>query len=170
MEILSVSLTFLKIGIISFGGGWSVVGMIKQEVVPRWMDEQAFKSLIAIAQSTPGPIALNAATLVGWQQGGIIGAITATISVIAFPLAAMIIALAFSKHIPLRRDRADESLRSGSLAMILMTLWALLPRGSNPLVWIFALAAFLLTAFTKINGAYAILGAGFLNMISGILH
>lgn len=170
MEILNVVFSFFKIGIIAFGGGWSVVGIIKHEIVPRWMDEHAFTSLIAIAQSTPGPIALNAATLVGWQKGGMIGAVSATLSVIAFPLLAMSLALAFAKRIPLKRDLADESLRSGSLAMILMTFWALLPFDSQPMVWLFGIAAFFLTAFTKINGAYVILGAGVLNMISGILH
>jgi hypothetical protein len=50
MEILSVSLAFLKIGIVAFGGGWSTVGLIKHEIVPRWMNAEAFNSLIAIAQ------------------------------------------------------------------------------------------------------------------------
>ena len=65
MQILEIIWTFFKIGIVSFGGGWSIVGIIRNEVVPRWVDEQGFLSLIAIAQSTPGPIALNAATMIG---------------------------------------------------------------------------------------------------------
>ncbi|MEN6297729.1 MAG: chromate transporter [Rectinema sp.] len=170
MEILNVSLTFLKVGVVAFGGGWSVVGLIKQEIVPHWMSADAFNSLIAIAQSTPGPIALNAATLVGWQKAGILGALAATFSVIAFPLLAMSLALAFSKYIPLKKDLADESLRSGSMAMILMTLWTLLPHTSLPMPWIFAFAAFGITAFTKINAVWVILGAGALNMLLGVLH
>lgn len=170
MEILSVSLAFFKIGIVAFGGGWSVVGLIKHEIVPRWMNAEAFNSLIAIAQSTPGPISLNAATLVGWQKAGFFGALTATFSVILFPLLAMSSALAFAKYIPLKRSLADESLRSGSMAMILMTLWTLLPRTALPMPWIFALAAFGITAFTKLNAVYVILGAGALNMLIGALH
>jgi chromate transporter len=170
MEILNLSLTFFKVGVVAFGGGWSVVGLIKQEIVPRWMSPDAFNSLIAIAQSTPGPIALNAATLVGWQKAGIFGALAATFSVIAFPLLAMSLALAFSKYIPLKKKLADESLRSGSMAMILMTLWTLLPHTSLPLPWIFALAAFGVTAFTKLNAVWVILGAGALNMLLGVLH
>ncbi len=170
MEILSVSLTFFKVGIVAFGGGWSVVGLIKQEIVPHWMSADAFNSLIAIAQSTPGPIALNAATLVGWQRAGFWGALTATFSVIAFPLLAMSLALAFSKYIPLKKNLADESLRSGSMAMILMTLWTLLPRTTLPMPWVFALVSFAITAFTEFNGVWVILGAGALNMLLGALH
>jgi chromate transporter len=170
METLSVALAFFKVGIVAFGGGWSVVGLIKQEIVPRWMSTDAFNSLIAIAQSTPGPIALNAATLVGWQRAGFWGAVAATFSVIAFPLLAMSLALAFSRYIPLKKNLADESLRSGSMAMILMTLWTLLPRSALPAPWLFALVSFAITAFTEFNGVWVILGAGALNMLLGALH
>lgn len=170
MEILNVSLAFLKIGIVAFGGGWSVVGLIKSEIVPRWMTADGFNSLIAIAQSTPGPIALNAATLVGWQKAGFFGAIAATTSVIAFPIFAMSLMLAFAKYIPLKKSLADESLRTGSMAMILMTLWTLLPQGALPMPWVFTLVAFALTAFTSLNAVWVILGAGALNMVLGVLY
>jgi len=169
MEALNVSLAFLKIGIVAFGGGWSVVGLIKQEIVPRWMSADNFGSLIAIAQSTPGPIALNAATLVGWQKAGFLGAVAATISVIAFPVLAMALALKFAKYIPIKKELADESLRTGSMAMIIMTLWTLLPQTALPMPWLFAIAAFALTAFTEINGVWVILGAGAVNMLLGLL-
>jgi len=170
MEILNVALTFFKVGIVAFGGGWSVIGLIKQEIVPRWMNAEAFNSLIAIAQSTPGPIALNAATLVGWQRGGFLGALASTTAVIAFPLLAMSLALAFSKYIPLKKNLADESLRSGSMAMVLMPLWTLLPHTTLPMPGIFALASFAITAFTEFNAVWVILGAGALNMLLGALH
>ncbi len=170
MEILSVSLAFFKIGIVAFGGGWSVVGLIKSEIVPRWMTADGFNSLIAIAQSTPGPIALNAATLVGWQKAGLFGALAATFSVIAFPVLTMSLALAFAKFIPIKKSIADESLRTGSMAMILMTLWTLLPQTTVAWPWIFTLVAFAVTAFTKFNAVWIILGSGALNMLIGVLH
>ncbi len=82
----------------------------------------------------------------------------------------MSLALAFSKYIPLKKNLADESLRSGSIAMILMTLWTLLPRTTMPMSWIFVLASFAITAFTEFNGVWVILGAGALNMVLGALH
>jgi len=81
----------------------------------------------------------------------------------------MSITLAFSKYIPLKKDLADESLRSGSMAMIIMTLWTLLPQNTLPGPWIFALASFGVTAFTKVNGVWVILGAGAINMLLGVL-
>jgi chromate transport protein ChrA len=107
---------------------------------------------------------------VGWQKAGFLGALAATFSVILFPLLAMSATLAFAKYIPFKRSLADESLRSGSMAMILMTLWVLLPRTALPMPWIFTLAAFGITAFTKLNAVYVILGAGALNMLIGALH
>ncbi|MCX7776369.1 MAG: chromate transporter [Spirochaetaceae bacterium] len=169
MEILNLVITFFKIGIISFGGGWSIVGLMKHELVPRWYDEASFRALIAIAQSTPGPIALNAATLLGWQKAGLIGAVLSTLSVVAFPVLSLTLAMTLARRLPIRRAIADESLKTGSLAMMLMTLWALRPQTADLRVWIFALAAFGLTAFTTVNPIWVILGAGAANIILGLL-
>ncbi|MCX7030823.1 MAG: chromate transporter [Spirochaetes bacterium] len=90
MEILTLAWTFFKIGVISFGGGWTIVGIIKREVLVRgWLSEQTFSDVVAIAQVTPGPVALNAATLVGFRVSGLVGAITASLSVVAFPMMAL---------------------------------------------------------------------------------
>ncbi len=165
MEILSVAWSFLKVGVVSFGGGWSIVGLIKNEVVPRWLDDAAFRSLVAVAQSTPGPIALNAATLVGWKQGGILGALAATISVLAFPVIAIASAGSIASRLAARGrglDQAalDEALRTATLAMMLMTLWTLRPASLDPILLALGAISFALAAFTKLSPLWAILGAG----------
>ncbi|HOX33344.1 MAG TPA: chromate transporter [Spirochaetales bacterium] len=165
MEILSIAWAFFKVGIVSFGGGWSIVGLIKHEVVPRWLDDEGFRSLVAIAQSTPGPIALNAATLVGWERGGILGALLATGSVLAFPVLAVASAGFIASRLAARgrgldQGALDEALRTATLAMMLMTLWTLRPASLDPLVLGLALASFALAAFTKLSPLWAILGAG----------
>jgi chromate transporter len=174
MQILSLVWTFFKIGIVSFGGGWSIVGLIKNEVVPRWLDDAAFRSLIAIAQSTPGPIALNSATLVGWEQGGILGAVCATLSVIAFPVIAIAATGLLASRLASRGrgiDTAalDEALRSATLAMMLMTLWTLRPTSFDPLLLALGAASFALTAFTKLSPLWAILGAGAVKTLVDLL-
>jgi chromate transporter len=173
METLSVVWAFFKIGIVSFGGGWSIVGLIKNEVVPRWMDEGSFAGLIAIAQSTPGPIALNAATLVGWQQGGIWGAVAATFSVLAFPVLSISTVGILARRLAARGagpDGAalDEALRGCTFSMMLMTLWTLRPESADPLVLALGAAAFAITAFTKLNPLWAILGAGAIRAAAGL--
>lgn len=166
MELLTLLWVFFKIGIISFGGGWSIVGLIKSEVVPRWIGEADFRGLLAIAQSTPGPIALNSATLVGWNRFGIVGALLATLSVIAFPILAIGGASLLGKKLKLEGDSLQESLRTGTLAMMIMTLWVLIPRqGVDLFIVLFAVASFCLVAFTKRSPLWAIFGAGAINVI-----
>lgn len=167
MEALQVILAFLKIGLLSFGGGWSTVGIIRHEVVPRWLGDEEFRSLIAIAQSTPGPIALNAATMIGWSRGGILMAAAATLSVVAIPVLLIAAAALLAKRVSVDQSCLDESLRSTTLGMMLMTLWALRPASLDPLLSLYALAAFGIGAFTRINVLWAILGAGILNAALG---
>lgn len=164
MELLTIVWTFFKIGVVSFGGGWSIVGLIKTEVVPRWINESGFSSLIAIAQATPGPVALNAATMIGWQRQGILGAVLATFSVVAFPVIAIAGAGLLAKRLRLDQRALQDSLRTGTLAMMAMTLWVLLPKGSlDPILVGLGVASFALAAFTKVNPLWAILGAGVVN-------
>ncbi|MCA1950745.1 MAG: chromate transporter [Treponema sp.] len=167
METLQVVWTFFKIGIIAFGGGWSTVGIIKNAVVPHWVDEESFRSLIAIAQSTPGPIALNAATMVGWYHGGLLTALLATLSVVTFPICMIALTVFMANRVQVNQKNLNTALRTGSLAMMLMTLWVLRPASADPLLLFFAIATFYIGAFTKMNSLWAILGAGFINALFG---
>jgi chromate transporter len=167
MQTFEIIWTFFKIGIISFGGGWSTVGIIRNEVVPRWIDEAQFSSLIAIAQSTPGPIALNAATMIGWSYGGFVAALAATLSVVSFPVLAIVATSYLAKFIRPNPLALNESLKTGSMAMMLMTLWVLRPVSLDPILLAFCVGAFALSAFTKISALWAILGSGILNAVAG---
>ena len=81
--LLDLFLTFLKIGAVSFGGGYAMIPVISDEVISHaWMLESEVVNFVAIAESTPGPIAVNMATLIGTQQAGILGAIFATLGVV----------------------------------------------------------------------------------------
>ena len=80
---LQLFLTFLKIGAISFGGGYAMIPLIQDEVISHgWLNSEQILNFIAIAESTPGPIAINIATFIGSSQGGILGSICATFGVI----------------------------------------------------------------------------------------
>lgn len=83
MIYLSLFIEFLKIGLFSFGGAYGAIPLIQETVKANgWMDEAAFSNLIAISESTPGPIMVNAATYIGNCQAGAIGAIAATSGVV----------------------------------------------------------------------------------------
>lgn len=82
MIYLKLLLSFLKIGVVSFGGGYGMIALVREEVLGNgWLTEEMFLNYIAIAESTPGPIAINMATFVGVTQGGLLGALVATVGV-----------------------------------------------------------------------------------------
>lgn len=81
--LLDLFLTFLKIGAVSFGGGYAMIPMVTEEVVSKgWLTSGQVMDFIAVAESTPGPIAINMATFVGATQGGVLGALLATLGVV----------------------------------------------------------------------------------------
>ena len=83
MIYLLLFLTFLKIGAVSFGGGYGMISMIREDCLANgWLTEDEILNFIAIAESTPGPIAINMATFVGSSQGGMLGAFVATLGVV----------------------------------------------------------------------------------------
>lgn len=80
--LLQLFSAFFTIGLFAFGGGYAVLSFLQQEVERRgWMEAERFVDLIAISQSTPGPIAINMATFVGYQVGGVPGSLVATLAV-----------------------------------------------------------------------------------------
>jgi len=83
MIYLELFLTFLQIGAFSFGGGYGMISLIREEALAHgWLTEEALLNMIAVAESTPGPIAVNMATFVGSSQGGVLGAAIATLGVV----------------------------------------------------------------------------------------
>ena len=80
---LSLFLTMLKIGLFTFGGGYAMIALLENEFVEKkkWLEKDEFLDVAAIAESTPGPIAINAATYIGYKNAGIIGSIFATLGI-----------------------------------------------------------------------------------------
>lgn len=87
-------LTFMKIGLFTFGGGYAMIAMIENSCVEqkKWISHDDMMNVTVIAESTPGPIAINCATFVGYQQAGFVGALAATLGIV-FPSFAIIYAI-----------------------------------------------------------------------------
>ncbi len=95
MTFLTLFLTFFKIGITTFGGGYAMIPMIQAEVISHgWMTHEELINFIAVSESTPGPFAVNISTYVGAQTGGFFGALCATFGVV---LPSFLIILAVAK-------------------------------------------------------------------------
>ena len=82
--LLDLFLTFAKIGLFTFGGGYAMIAMMEHNCVDikNWITHDEMMNITVIAESTPGPIAINCATFVGYKKGGFIGALTATLGIV----------------------------------------------------------------------------------------
>ena len=82
--VIELFLTFLKIGLFTFGGGYAMISIIENNCVEKkkWITHDEMMDITVIAESTPGPIAINCATFVGYKIAGILGAIAATFGVV----------------------------------------------------------------------------------------
>ena len=83
-HILELFLTMFKIGLFTFGGGYAMLAILENEFVEKkkWTDKEDFLNMVAIAESTPGPIAINSATYLGYRRAGVLGSAIATLGVV----------------------------------------------------------------------------------------
>lgn len=82
-KYLDLFLTLLKIGLFTFGGGYAMIALLEREFVEKkkWIEQDEFLNVVAIAESTPGPIAINSATYIGYKVGKIKGAVIGSVAV-----------------------------------------------------------------------------------------
>ena len=95
-ELFTLFLTFFKIGIICFGGGYTMISLIERDVVEKkqWLTTEEMMNILAVAESTPGPISMNTATYVGTKRAGLLGALACTFGAV-LPSFIIIFALSF---------------------------------------------------------------------------
>ena len=102
---LKLFLVMFKIGLFTFGGGYAMISLLESELVAKrkWLESDEFLNVVAIAESTPGPVAINAATYVGYKLAGVWGSLSATVAV-ALPSFAIIflISLFFDAFLSLK--------------------------------------------------------------------
>jgi len=103
-KLLSLFLSFLKIGAFTFGGGYAMIALLESEFVSRkkWIGRTEFLDILAVSESTPGPIAVNTATYIGYKVAGVIGSVLSTLAVClpAFTII-FVISLFFDKFLSL---------------------------------------------------------------------
>ena len=129
MIYLKLFFTFLKIGAVSFGGGYGMISLIRDDCLANgWLTEAELLNFIAVAESSPGPIAVNMATFVGASQGGILGSFLATLGVVlpSF-LIILLIAAVFTKLLKYKGVKAVLfGIRPAIVALILATALTML--------------------------------------------
>ncbi|MBO4277177.1 MAG: chromate transporter [Clostridia bacterium] len=170
-KLFELFVTFLKIGAFTFGGGYAMIPVIKREVADRkkWVTDGDIMDIVAIAESTPGPIAVNAATFIGKRTAGVAGAAAATLGVV---LPAFLIILGVSFLFRISSDikwisYAFFGIRAAVLALILnafVTMYKHCPKNLFSYVLagaVFILAAFLGMPIVAVIGGCAVFGLVF---------
>lgn len=173
-KVCQLFLTFLKIGTFTFGGGYAMIPLIQKETVDKrgWITDSDILEIIAIAESTPGPIAINAATFVGFRVGGFLGALLATLGII-LPSFLIIFCISFVlkefQSVKLVQQ-AFYGIRIAVLALIIKALWSMYKQcPKNTISYILMTAAFVLTAFLGINVLVVISGCAIFGLISSMI-
>ena len=167
--------TFLKIGAFTFGGGYAMIPLIQKEIVEkrRWISSDTVLEIIAIAESTPGPIAVNTATFVGYRIGGFWGALFATVGIVLpsfFVILAISYVLQEFSHIK-AIQYAFFGIRAGVLALILQALFSISRQTKlDILSWIIMGAAFILVAFLGVDTLIVILGCALFGVVSSAIR
>ena len=100
MIYLELFLNFLKIGVVSFGGGYGMIPLIQETVVTKgWLSQEQILNFIAVSESTPWPIAINMATFIGSSQGGILGSFIATLGIVLPSFVIILIIASLAKNL-----------------------------------------------------------------------
>lgn len=162
---------FFKIGALTFGGGLAMLPLIHREAVENngWITEDEMLDVFAIAEATPGPVAVNSATFVGYKVAGVGGSALATFA-LALPPFVIIVVLSFFieqfKSLALVAA-AFRGIRVGVVVLIVGALCKLSKKLSKTLFNIgMAVAAFALCVFLQVDSIYILLGA----IAAGLLH
>ncbi len=124
-KFLEIFLVMLKIGAFTFGGGYAMIALLEREFVEKkkWIDKDEFLNMVAISESTPGPVAINAATYLGYKVSGVLGSVIATVGV-ALPsfIIIYIISLFFDAFLSL--DVVGRAFRGIQVAVIYLIFTA----------------------------------------------
>ena len=161
-NLISLFLIFMKIGLFTFGGGYAMIPLIQRETVDnkKWISDKDILDIVAIAESTPGPIAINAATFIGYRVGGFLGAMAATVGVVlpSFTIIAAIsyVLAAFQNVVWIQY--AFNGIRAGVLALIVKALWSMYKQSPKGIFsYLIMFGAFAVTAFLPVNVVFVIL-------------
>ena len=177
IRLLVLFLTFMKIGAFTFGGGYAMIPIIEEEVAKkrRWVSDIEILDIIAISESTPGPIAVNTATYVGYKVGGILGSIFATLG-LAIPSFVIIFVISFFYKDFMQWKPMIAIFRGLKVGVILLLISALfkLKKGVKVnfiSVTLFVLALCAMLAFTifNVNFRYLSLCLILLGIIVGLV-
>ena len=143
-EILTLFVTFFKIGLVCFGGGYTMIALIERDVVEKrkWLSTKEMMDILAVAESTPGPISMNTATYVGTKRAGFLGALACTFGT-ALPSFLIIFAISFFIEEFQSLTYVGYAFRGIRVAVLVLILNAVLKMFKNVEKGVFSIAVVL---------------------------
>ncbi len=166
-----VFITFFKIGAFTFGGGYAMIPLIQKETVEHhgWVTDEDILEIIAIAESTPGPIAINSATFVGYRTCGVLGSVAATLGVV-LPSFVLIYAISFvlRQFQELKAVQyAFQGIRAGVLALLCKALWGMYKKNEkNWASYLVMAGSFILTGLLDVSVLPVLIGCAVFGLIT----
>lgn len=152
-------ISFLKIGAFTFGGGYAMVPLIEREVIDKkgWVRREDFLDLLTLAQSAPGPIALNTAVFVGYRISGLKGALSALMGIVLPSFTIILLVALFFADIRdnVVVDAAFKAMRPAVVALIVAPIVGL-AKGMNHWLWIVAGVTALLIWYFGVSPVYVL--------------
>ena len=170
----SLFCTFFKIGAFTIGGGYAMLPLIQREVAEKrkWIDESVMLDIVAIAESTPGPIAICAATFIGYKVAGIIGAFMATLGVVLPSFVIIYIISIFLKEFSTYDivKYAFTGIRAGVLALIIKAVVSMFKKApKHILAYTIMAIAFALVVIFSANVLVIILSSAVIGIVASII-
>lgn len=170
-ELFDLFWTFCKIGALTFGGGYAMLPLIQREIVEnkKWSTEKEILDYYAVGQCTPGVIAVNTATFIGYKLRGIIGGIVATLGVIFPSIVIILIIATFLQNFADLAivQSAFAGIRVAVVALIITTVVKLIKSSiKDYLGVIIAIIAFVISAFIGLSPVYVVIAAELTGFIS----
>lgn len=161
---LDLFLSFFKIGALTFGGGYAMLPMFKRELVEKhgWCTEEDILDYYAIAQCTPGVIAVNTASFIGFRKKGVLGAVCATVGVVCPSILIITVIAAFISNFADNKyvQYAFEGIRVAVCALVSVTVFGLFKKNVKDIITaLLSVMAFVLTYFFGISPIIAVIFA-----------
>ena len=173
-ELFALYMAFFRIGCLTFGGGLAMIPFMEREMSEKrkWIDKETLLDIVVISESTPGPIAINSATFVGYRTAGFAGAVCATLGVI-MPSFLVILAISFLMQgfwqTPVIRY-AFRGIRAGVLALLVKALWGMYQKDPrNWVSYVVIAGAFVLTAICNVAVLPVLVGCAAFGLIITII-
>lgn len=171
-KLWELFLVFFKIGTFTIGGGYAMVPLIEKEIVDvkKWIEKEEFLDMLAMAQSSPGPIAVNVSVFVGYKTAGLLGSIIAVFGAIFMAFVTIILVAIGLSNIQdnIMVEKAFKAIRPAVVALIASPVLRMGKRaGIKGVGLLIPIIVVVLVALFNVNSAYIILVAAILGIMYG---